>query len=220
MRARPGCVAVTAALLAVCAVPALAGQAGSGPAHEAARKRPPTTAARVLRLERQVRALAPLAKRLRTLRARLAKPGPAGLAGARGPVGVYGVSGGAGGAGDDGPSEAFAEFSALGTLFAPNQIVTALSVPAGPYVVFADLVVNNPTAAPIIVECRVTSGPTTVLDTAQATLAASGGADTRTLVLTGAGQLAAGAFTNILCTGSGASWVDADLIALRVGELR
>jgi hypothetical protein len=154
------------------------------------------------------------------LRASVDRAGPRGLVGATGPAGPAGAKGDTGA---PGPSEAAVGFTGSGSLSGgtpgPNALVSGLSVPAGSYVIQANVVLTNPSAGGVIVDCRILAGAETA-DVASTTLDAAGGLDTQTLSLAGAATL--GLSVNnvgLLCSGP-VDYLDADVITTRVGALR
>lgn len=154
------------------------------------------------------------------LRASVDRAGPRGLVGATGPAGPAGAKGDTGA---PGPSEAAVGFTGSGSLSGgtpgPNALVSGLSVPAGSYVIQANVVLTNPSAGGVIVDCRILAGAETA-DVASTALDASGGLDTQTLSLAGAATL--GLSVNnvgLLCSGP-VDYLDADVITTRVGALR
>lgn len=163
---------------------------------------------------------ADLTPKLRASVDRAGPRGPRGLVGATGPAGPAGAKGDTGA---PGPSEAAVGFTGSGSLSGgtpgPNALVSGLSVPAGSYVIQANVVLTNPSAGGVIVDCRILAGAETA-DVASTTLDASGGLDTQTLSLVGTATL--GLTVNnvgLLCSGP-VDYLDADVITTRVGALR
>lgn len=154
------------------------------------------------------------------LRASIDRPGPRGPAGAAGPAGPAGARGETGA---PGPSDTSVGFTGSGSLTGatpgPNALVSGLSVPPGSYVIHANVILTNPAASAVAIDCRILAGAETA-DVASTTLDAAGGLDTQTLSLAGTATLGL-SFNNVglLCSGP-VDYLDADVVMTRVGALR
>jgi hypothetical protein len=147
--------------------------------------------------------------------------GPAGAtgdAGPQGPKGDPGPKGDTGPQGNPGPSAVTTNFSASGTISGTNVELLPIGccLAPGGALILSNLVLTNQNAAATSVTCRLIGARD--IDTATVGLGPAGDA-TATQTLTLAGPDLGGGAIDLICTGSGVSYADADILTLKVGQL-
>jgi hypothetical protein len=165
-------------------------------------------------------------KALKSLRGQRGPTGLAGTAGAAGAAGAPGAPGAKGDKGDPGPSHSYTDIGGLvnfnGT--ANNDTtVASVTVPAGTYVIRADVLANNNSASQVTFTCRL-DGPTgtTLNDPGEVMFLGPNVNDDRNFFLNSAATTFAGATTiSQVCHSSSNSGVYSahSLVATAVGAL-
>jgi len=149
--------------------------------------------------------------------------GAQGPQGAQGPAGAQGPRGLQGQTGPTGPSDGFAtapENSAVVNLSGTPTAVKTLNLPAGKYLVFSSVLLNNNDAETEDFTCSLTTDGDSE-GNSTATVDAEAESDRQTENLLGAADLPSGGTATLSCTSSAASAnaVGARLTAVRVGNL-
>jgi hypothetical protein len=148
-------------------------------------------------------------------------PGATGPVGPTGPQGQKGDPGAPGTQGPRGPSDAWFDYFPTSAPNASNigvlDVVAGVPDANGPALVFANFVVENNGASPVLVECKLGNpAPSDVIDTGAVSLAPG---ETHTLSLAGPAYIRYSRI-NVSCDPTAnVSFTDIDIVELRVEDV-